>query len=101
MLRNLKRLTLGIVLIVFASAVLLLSDLKQRSATNRNVPRVAVLQTASVLLLDETVRGMVDSLAENGFADGKTITIQKFNAHGDIALTNSIAKEMVNGDFDL
>jgi putative ABC transport system substrate-binding protein len=101
MLRNLKRLLLGIVLIVLACAVLLFSDLKQRSETNRNVPRVAVLQTASVLLLDETVRGMVDSLAENGFADGKTVIIQKYNAHGDIALTNSIAKEMVNGDFDL
>src|SRR5215470_2876892 len=101
MLRNLKRLLLGIGLIVLASAVLLLSDLKQRTETKRTVPRVAVLQTASVLLLDETVRGMVDSLTENGFADGKTVIIQKYNAHGDIALTNSIAKEMVNGDFDL
>jgi putative tryptophan/tyrosine transport system substrate-binding protein len=101
MLRNLKRLTLGIGLIVFASAVLLFSDLKQRSETKRTVPRVGLLQHASVLILDDTVRGMVDSLAENGFVDGQTIIIQKYNAQGDIAVAQSIAKEMVNGDFDL
>src|SRR6476661_6640068 len=101
MLRNLKRLLLGIGLIVFASAALLFSDLKQRSETTRTVPRVGLLQTASVQLLDETVRGIVDSLAENGFTDGQTISIQKYNAQGDIALTNSIAKEMVNANFDL
>jgi putative ABC transport system substrate-binding protein len=101
MLRNLKRLLLGIGLIVFASAVLLLSDLKQRSDTSKTVRRVGILQHASVLLLDESVRGMIDSLAENGFIDGQTITIQKFNAQGDIAVANSIAKEMVNANYDL
>ena len=101
MLRNLKRLLLGIGLIVFASAVLLLSDLKQRNETTRTIPRVGLLQTASVQLLDDTVRGIVDGLAENGFIDGQTINIQKYNAQGDIALTNSIAKEMVNANFNL
>ena len=101
MLRNLRRLLLGTVLIVFASAVLLLSDLKQRNETTRTVPRIGLLQTASVQLLDDTVRGIVDSLAENGFVDGQTIKIQKYNAQGDIALTNSIAKEMINANFDL
>src|ERR1044071_6805264 len=101
MLRNLRRLLLGTVLIVFASAVLLLSDLKQRNETTRTVPRIGLLQTASVQLLDDTVRGIVDSLAENGFIDGQTIKIQKYNAQGDIALTNSIAKEMINANFDL
>jgi putative ABC transport system substrate-binding protein len=101
MLRNIKRLLLGITLIVFASAVLLFSDLKQRSETFRTVPRIGLLQHASVLILDDTVRGMVDSLAEAGFVDGQTITIQKFNAQGDIAVANSIAKEMVNGNYDL
>src|SRR4030095_1683959 len=101
MLRNLKRLILGISLIVLASAVLLFSDLKQRSETNRPVPRVGLLQHASVMLLDDTARGIVDSLAENGFTDGQTIIIQKYNAQGDIAVANSIAAEMVNSHFDL
>lgn len=101
MLPHLKRLLLGIFLIVLASAVLLLSDLKRRTSSTGAIPRVGLLQHASVVLLDDAVRGMVDSLAENGFVDGKTIVIQKYNAQGDIAVANLIAKEMVNAHFDL
>jgi putative tryptophan/tyrosine transport system substrate-binding protein len=101
MLPNLKRLLLGISLIVLASTVLLLSDLKRRTLSTGAIPHVGLLQHASVVLLDDTVRGMVDSLAENGFVDGKTIVIQKYNAQGDIAVANLIAKEMVNAHFDL
>ena len=35
------------------------------------------------MLLDEGTRGAIDGLAENGFIDGKTIAIDKFNAQGD------------------
>jgi len=101
MLPTLKRLLLGISLIVLASTVLLLSDLKRRTLTAGAVPHIGLLQHAPVVLLDDTVRGMVDSLAENGFVDGKTIVIQKYDAQGDIAVANLIAKEMVNAHFDL
>ena len=101
MLPNLKRLLLGISLIVLVSTVLLLSDLKRRTSSTGAVPHVGLLQHASVVLLDDAVRGMVDGLAENGFVDGKTIVIQKYNAQGDIAVANLIAKEMVNAHFDL
>jgi ABC-type uncharacterized transport system substrate-binding protein len=97
----LKRLSLGIVLIVLASAVLLLSDLGRRTATARTMPHIGLLQHASTLLLDEGTRGAIDALAENGFADGKTIVIDKFNAHGDISVGNSIAKQMVTARYDL
>jgi hypothetical protein len=66
MLPTLKRLLLGISLIVLASTVLLLSDLKRRTLTAGAMPHIGLLQHASVVLLDDTVRGMVDSLAENG-----------------------------------
>src|SRR5438477_5929702 len=101
MLANLERLFLGISLIVVTSSVLLFSDLPQRSRKASAIPRIGLLQHASVLLLDETVHGMVDSLAESGYADGKTVVIQRYNAHGDIAIANSIAKEMVNSHYDL
>lgn len=101
MFPTLRRLFLGVILILVASAVLLLSDLNRRTHGRSGTPRIGVLQHASTLLLDEGVRGMVDSLAENGFVDGKTVIIQKYNAEGDIALANSIAKEMVNAHFDL
>lgn len=96
-----KRLFLGLLLIVSASAVLLLSDLQRRTANVRTVPRIGLLQHASTMLLDEGTRGAIDALAENGFVDGKSIVIDKFNAHGDISVANSIAKEMVGARYDL
>jgi putative ABC transport system substrate-binding protein len=96
-----KRLLLGLILIVSASAALLLSDLGRRTAVARSVPRLGILQHASTMLLDEGTQGAIDGLAENGFIDGKTIVIQKFNAQGDISVGNSIAKEMVSSRYDL
>ena len=97
----LKRLILGVLLIVAASAALLLSDLGRRTTTAHSIPRVGLLQHASTMLLDEGTRGAIDALAERGFVDGKTITIDQFNAHGDISVGNSIAAEMVQARYDL
>jgi putative ABC transport system substrate-binding protein len=96
-----KRLLLGLVLIVSASTALLLSDLGRRTTIARDMPHVGLLQHASTMLLDEGTRGALEGLAENGFIEGKTIVIDKFNAQGDISVGNSIAKEMVNARYDL
>jgi putative tryptophan/tyrosine transport system substrate-binding protein len=97
----LKRLLLGVLLIISASVVLLMSDLGQRSSGARTMPRVALLQHASTMLLDEGTQGAIDRLAEDGFLNGKTIGIDRFNAEGDISVGNSIATQMVNGHYDL
>src|SRR5215510_3291695 len=96
-----KRLVLGFVLIFLASAVLLLSDVGHRTAAGRSMPHIGLLQHASTLLLDDGTRGTIDALAENGFVEGKSVVIDKFNAHGDISVGNSIAKQMVNARYDL
>jgi putative ABC transport system substrate-binding protein len=96
-----KRLALGFVLIVLASTALLLSDIGRRTAAARTMPHIGLLQHASTLLLDDGIRGAVDALAENGFVEGKSVVIDKFNAHGDISVGNSIAKQMVNARYDL
>ena len=97
----LKRLILGVLLIVAASAALLLSDLGRRTMKAHSLPRLGLLQHASTMLLDEGTRGAIDALAEHGFMDGKSIVIEQFNAHGDIAVGNSIAAEMVAARYDL
>jgi putative ABC transport system substrate-binding protein len=97
----LRRLILGVLLIVAASAALLVSDLGRRALRAHSLPRVGLLQHASTMLLDEGTRGTIDALAEHGFVDGKTIVIEPFNAHGDIAVGNSIAAEMVAARYDL
>jgi len=87
--------------IVLASAVLLLSDLNQRTTGAGKMPRVAVLQHASTALLDEAIQGMLDALKDAGFRDGQNIAITRFNAENDLPTDNAIAKEITDGKFDL
>jgi putative tryptophan/tyrosine transport system substrate-binding protein len=85
-------------LLAGGSALLLLTD---SATTQRSLPAVAVLQQVSTSVLDDAVRGMVDGLAEKGFVDGRTVTIRRFNAEGDVSQANAIAQEIANGGFDL
>jgi putative ABC transport system substrate-binding protein len=96
-----KRLLLGIILIVATSAVLLVTDSGQRKSGPGRVPRVALLQHATQALLDEGVEGILAALADAGFVDKKTVQIQRYNAEGDIATANAIAKEITDRGFDL
>lgn len=101
MLNVLKRLSLGIVLIALAATVLLFSDWSRRATKGAGIPRIGLLQHASTVLLDDGTRGMVEGLAAKGFVEGKTIFIDKYNSEGDIAVANSIAKQMVNSHYNL
>jgi putative ABC transport system substrate-binding protein len=60
-----------------------------------------MLQHASQHALDDGARGMLDGLAEQGFVDGRTLALRRYNAENDLPTANAIAKEMVNGDYDL
>lgn len=97
----LKRLSLGVVLILSASAVLLLSDSAHRKPTQKRIPRIAILQHSSQPVMDDGVRGMIDGLAASGFTPDKTAIIRRYNAEGDIATSNTIAKEIAAGHYDL
>jgi putative ABC transport system substrate-binding protein len=85
-------------LLVGASALLLFTD---RATSVRSMPAIAVLQQVSTPVLDDAVRGMIDGLAEKGYSDGKTVTLRRFNAEGDLAQANAIAREIVGGPFDM
>lgn len=95
-----RRLWLGVVLIAAASSILLMSDSSQRKSGHA-LPRVAVLQHSSQTALDESVQGILAGLAEHGFIDGKTISVQRFNAENDIGTANAIARQITGGGFDL
>ncbi|MFM7083885.1 MAG: ABC transporter substrate-binding protein, partial [Hyphomicrobium sp.] len=90
---------LAVLLILSASWLLLYLDNSNKGA--RNLPHIAIVQHASVAALEEGVEGMLQGLAKQGFVDGKTITVQKFNAQSDIATANDIAAQVTNGSFDL
>lgn len=87
-----------VALLAGASALLLVTD---RAGTRRSRPAVAVLKQVSTAVLDDAVTGMIEGLAEQGWRDGDTITIRQFNAEGDMAQANAIAREITGGGFDM
>ncbi|MBK9241530.1 MAG: ABC transporter substrate-binding protein [Acidobacteria bacterium] len=101
LLRVVARLSLGILLIAVASAILLIADLGRRSSGPGKVSRIAIVQHANTPVLDEGIEGLLDGLAERGFRDGENITIQRFNAQGDMPTGVAIARQVTAGDFDL
>jgi len=94
-----RRLALGVVLIIAAAAVLLISDLRQRQRGARSLPRVAVMQYATSGIMDEGVQGILDSLAEAGLVDGRDIELHPFNAQNDMPTANTIAKAITDGQY--
>ena len=94
----LRRLGLGLSIIALASLALLLSDWRHRSPS-AGMPRVAVFQYNSSLTLDLSVRGLIDSLREHGWVDGRTMEVRFFNAESDVGTMNSIAQELVSGKY--
>jgi ABC-type uncharacterized transport system substrate-binding protein len=100
--QTLRHLALGLTLIAAASALLLFSDRGRRTdaATGRQL-RVAIVQHASTPVLDAGVSGLIQGLAEQGFRDGDAIAITTYNAQGDLAVGNTIARQVTSGEFDL
>jgi ABC-type uncharacterized transport system substrate-binding protein len=102
----LKRLFLGFALLFLASAVLLIADWNRRitpasAAKPARMPRVALLQSSSRPLLEESMDGIREALAEKGFRDGETVTFRSFCPENDLPTANNIAKTIVNDGYDM
>ena len=93
-----RRMLPTLLLLAGGSALLLATD---RAGGRRSLPAVAVLQQVSTAVLDDAVRGMIEGLAERGYVDGRTVTIRRYNAEGDLAQANAIAREIAGGPFDV
>lgn len=104
MFAALKKLALGLGLIVGAAAVLLYSDLDSRRVevhSKGRVMRVAIVQQISIPALDDGLAGLVGGLRDRGYSDGGRMVLSKYNAQGDISTANAIAKEVTSSNFDL
>jgi ABC-type uncharacterized transport system substrate-binding protein len=108
MLKLLGNIWLGLLLIVLASSLLLVSDLGRRQGHRRGAAagvgraaRLAIFQWTSTDLLDSAVAGIVDGLRQQGYEDGGTASIRFLNALGDTATGNMMAKELVGGGYDM
>ena len=111
MIKNVGRLWLAAVMILAASAALLLTDRERpRSGSGGSsntgvLPRrsrsVALLQNASQSPVEEGAKGVIAGLAAAGFEEGPSFRIRRYNAEGDRATLNSIAQAIIGGDDDL
>ncbi|HWG22276.1 MAG TPA: ABC transporter substrate-binding protein [Terracidiphilus sp.] len=103
----LKKIALGLILILISGGILLYSDLDSRradagSSGNSGRPlRVAMVQQTSIPPLDDGIEGALAALKERGYVDGGHMTVRLYNAQGDISTANAIAKEVTSSDFDL
>ncbi len=103
-----RRLGLGLFLIALASAILLYADRGRRvaatppSAAPQRTVRIAILQHADSAVMEDGVRGMLEGLASRGYKPGENgVTIDRFNAQGDIPTDVTIARQITAGDYDL
>ncbi len=106
MVNLIKELWLAVLLIIGASLLLLMSDLEQRKGRKRDMdqsrfPAIAIMQIRSTPLLDNHVTGITDRLQELGFVAPNKQNIRIFNPQGDLATANTIAREIVNGPYEL
>lgn len=91
-----------IIAILLTASVLLLLDLDNRTNNSEEeLPSVAIFKMASRLVLDQTEQGIIDALRDSGFIDGKTCTIQRYSAEGDMGTANTIAQNIVSSKFDM
>ena len=65
------------------------------------VRSVALFQHVSQATIEEGVRGVLAGLAESGYQEGRTIRVRRYNAEGDAATSNTIARAIVGGDDEL
>lgn len=101
-----KDLWLAIALILGASALLLFSDLEQRQgekddSDEKKLPAIAIMQIRSTPILDFHVTGIVDRLQELGLIAPDKHNVKVFNPQGDLGTANTIAREIVNGPYEM
>jgi ABC-type uncharacterized transport system substrate-binding protein len=110
MIKSLLRLWLAVLLILAASAVLLLTDRERprggmsssnSSGSRETIRKVAVFQHVSQATLEEGLRGVLAGLAESGYEEGRTLQMRRYCAEGDAATSNTIARTIVGSDDDL
>lgn len=99
-----KNLWLAVTLIVAASLLLLVSDLRQRAGSKpaqQKYPAIAILQISSTPILDVHVAGVLDRLGAAGFLAPDRSNVRIYNPQGDFATANTICREIVNSKVDL
>ncbi len=96
---GMKKYVVYLVLALFVMAVVVYISLL--SSRPRRGWRIGVSQIVSHPLLDATYKGFKDRMVELGYAEGKDVTYDFQNAHGEQSVAQQIAQKFVSEKVDL
>jgi ABC-type uncharacterized transport system substrate-binding protein len=98
-----RRLLLGLVLILLSSAVLLISDWhrRDRSAGVNRKWEVNLLEYVNTADSEESERGIIEGLRESGFVEGRDFEMTIRNAQGDMTTLNALVDAALTSRADL
>lgn len=102
MFRTLKSIFPSLILIIFISGILVLTDLE--STVNQGPEKkrkVAVFKFSSREALDETERGYLEALSPAWYQNAGNIEITRYNAENDLPTAHTIATDILNSGFDM
>ncbi len=101
-----KRLLLGLILIFFAAAILLVSDWRGRArdAGHVEIDRkwvINLLEYVNVADSEESEKGILNGLREAGLVEGRDFEISIRNAQGDMSTLNGLVDAALTAKTDL
>ncbi len=87
------KIKMAVLVVLLLSALLFYKINKQ---DNNNLKKVFVSKIVDHEALNETFRGLVDSLAEQGFIQGQNLDLRMESAQGNATLATQIAAKFIN-----
>jgi len=103
---NLKRLSLGLALILLAAAVLLISDWSGRQSTAsrteaKRIWNINLLDYVNVEDSEESQKGILDGLRRSGLVEGRDYRVTIRSAQGDMPTLNTLVDAALTDRADL
>jgi ABC-type uncharacterized transport system substrate-binding protein len=103
----LRKIALGLALLLAVSATLLLSDLQHRhpaaraSNTAKHTWKLYFVQFNDVIDVEDAASGVMEGLRESGLQDGRDFEVKTLNAQGDMATVSALVDAAVTGGAEM
>ncbi len=107
MLNALRRVALGLAVVIAVSATLLLSDLQHRRQGARapiaagHKWKIYFVQFNDVIDVEDAANGVMDGLRESGLEEGRDFEVRTLNAQGDMATVSALVDAAVTGGAEM
>jgi ABC-type uncharacterized transport system substrate-binding protein len=106
-LNALRRVALGLTVVIAASATLLLSDLQHRNVSSKDAKaaghrwKIYFIQFNDVIDVEDAAKGVMEGLRESGLRDGRDFQVTTLNAQGDMATVSALIDAALTGGADM